>query len=237
MAGVSHSPTQTPRRYRGITAAERRALRRERMLEAGLELFGTDGYANTSIRGVSAAASLNSRYFYESFTSREDLLYHVYLRILTEIGTEAGAAVAAATTIEGKAREGLRAGWTILTEDPRKARIVGLEVVGVSPRLEQLRRDMRHALADLTLKQAMVFADKGVRFRLDPVLTARSLMGGVVEVLVDWIHGEVSATVDELVEHFTRLFTAAAFAAIEPPGAAAAAGRPAASAPKRKRKR
>ncbi len=184
-------------------------------MEAGLELFGTEGYAGTSIRAVSAAASLNSRYFYESFTSREDLLYHVYLRILSEVAGMAGAAVADADTIEGKARGGLRAGWTVVTEDARKARIIAIEVVGVSPQLEQLRREMRHALADITVKGAMAFADEGVRFRLDPVLTARSLMGGVVEVLVDWIHGEVDASVEEVVEHFTRLFTAAAYAAVE----------------------
>ena len=40
-------------------------------MEAGLELFGTLGYASTSVRAVSAAAALNSRYFYESFGSRE----------------------------------------------------------------------------------------------------------------------------------------------------------------------
>lgn len=68
------SAAQAPRRYRGITASERRAQTRERLLEAGLELFGTQGYADTSIRAVSTAASMNSRYFYESFSSREDLL-------------------------------------------------------------------------------------------------------------------------------------------------------------------
>ena len=209
------SGVQTPRRYRGITAEERHEQRRERLMEAGLELFGTEGYAGTSIRAVSAAASLNSRYFYESFSSREDLLYHVYLRVLSEVVTQAGAAVAEADTIEGKAREGLRAGWTVVTEDRRKARIVAMEVVGVSPRLEQLRRDMRHALADLTVKGALSFADEGVQLRLDPVLTARALMGGVVEVLVDWIHGDVDASVDEVVEHFTRLFTAATYAAVD----------------------
>ena len=104
----------------------------------------------------------------------------------------------------------------------------------MSPRLEQLRRDMRHALAELTLKQAMSFADEGIRFRLDPRLTARSLMGGVVEVLVDWINGDVDASVDELVEHFTRLFTAATYAAIERP-APAEQGRGRSAAPKRKR--
>jgi AcrR family transcriptional regulator len=208
---------QTPRRYRGITAAERSAARRERLMDAGLEVFGTEGYAGSSIRGVSAAASLNSRYFYESFPSREELLYEVYLRIIGEVTRTAAEAIAAADTVEEQARAGLRAGWEVLTEDPRKARIIALEVVGVSDRLERARRDMRHAFADMTVGNAMRFVDDGVQLRMDPRLTARSLMGGVVDVLVDWIHGEVDASVDEVVEHFTRLFTAAAYAAVEAP--------------------
>ncbi len=200
-----------------MPASERRALRRQRFLDAGLELFGTLGYAGTSIRAVSIEASLNPRYFYESFTSREDLLYHVYLQIVTEIGTRAGEAVAAADTIEGKARAGLRAGWVLLTDDRRKARVVALEVVGVRDRLETLRRQVRHALADLTVNQGLSLAADDVELRLDPVLTARSLMGGVVEVLGDWINGDVDTSADEMVEHFTRLFTAAAYAAVADP--------------------
>jgi AcrR family transcriptional regulator len=209
------STAQAPRRYRGITPSERQAQRRERFLEAGLELFGTVGYAGTSIRAVSAEASLNSRYFYESFSSREDLLYRVYQRIMLDLATRAAEAVAAADTIEDKARAGLRVGWTTLTEDRRKARIVALEVVGVSDRLERLRRQNRHALADLTAQGALSVAPKDIRLRLDPVLTARALMGGVVEVLADWINGDVDASVDEVVEHFTTLFTAAAYASVE----------------------
>jgi AcrR family transcriptional regulator len=206
---------ETSRRYRGITPAQRRAERRERLLAAGLELFGTVGYAHTSVRAVSAAASLNSRYFYESFSSREDLLYSVYQGIVTDIFAKASAAVAQQDTIEGKARAGLRAGWTIVTEDRRKARIVAVEVVGVSERMERQRREARRALAQLTAEQALSLAG-GAGLRLDPVLTARALMGGVVEVLVDWINGDVEASVDEVVEHFTVLFTAAAYAAVGP---------------------
>jgi AcrR family transcriptional regulator len=210
------SSVPAPRRYRGLTASERRAQRRERLLEAGLELFGTQGYANTSIRAVSVAASMNSRYFYESFTSREDLLYSVYVRLVTEIVSATTEATSRADTIEGQAQAGIRAGWTILTEDRRKARVIALEVVGVSDRLERLRRDTRHALADLTARNAQSIAGSRVRFRLDPVLTTRSLIGGVVEVLVDWINGDLDASADEIVEHFTRLFTAVAYAAVEP---------------------
>lgn len=209
------SPVQAPRRYRGLTASERRAQRRERLLEAGLELFGTQGYANTSIRAVCAAAGVNSRHFYESFTDREDLLYHVYERIVHEIVVGAAEATAKVETIEEGARAGLRAGWTIVTDDRRKARVVALEVVGVSERLDRLRRDIRHALADLTARNALSIAGSGIRYRLDPVLTARTLIGGVVEVLIDWINGDVDASVDEIVEHFTRLFTAVSAASVE----------------------
>lgn len=207
---------QAPRRYRGITASERRAQRRERLLQSGLELFGTKGYANTSIRAVCDAASINSRYFYESFSSREDLLFAVYERIVIEIVARTTEATTNLGTVKEQARAGLRAGWTILTEDRRKARVIALEVVGVSDRLERMRRDTRHALADLTAKNALSLGDAGMRLRLDPVLTARSLIGGVVEILVDWINEDLDASADEIVEHFTRLFTAVTHAAVEP---------------------
>ncbi len=182
-------------------------------MEAGLELFGTIGYARTSIRAVSAAASLNSRYFYESFSSREDLLYCVYQRIVGDIFTRASEAVARENTIEAQARAGLRAGWTAVTEDRRKARVVALEVVGVSERLERLRRETRHALAQLTADRALSLAG-GVRLRLDPVITTRFLMGGIVELLADWINEDLDASTDEVIEHFTALFTAAAYASL-----------------------
>ena len=205
---------ETSRTYRGITPSQRQAERRERLMEAGLELFGTVGYARTSVRAVSTAASLNSRYFYESFSSREDLLYAIYQRIVTDIFTKAAEAAVGETTIEGQARATLRAAWTAVTDDRRKARIVAVEVVGVSERLERLRRQTRQALAQLTADNAMSLAGSGVRLRLDPVLTARFLMGGVVEVLLEWINGDLNASVDEVVEHFTALFTAAAHAAV-----------------------
>lgn len=183
-------------------------------MQAGLELFGTRGYAATSIRALSAQASLNSRYFYESFDSREDLLYHVYRRIIRDLAASVIAATADAQTIEGQAEAGLRAAWTSLTDDRRKARIISLEVVGVSERLERLRRDNRHAFANIIVQNALSFTGGRSSFRIDPGLSARSLMAAVVDMQVDWINGDVDASVDEIVEHFTKLFTAVAYAAV-----------------------
>ena len=203
---------QAARLYRGIEPSERHAQRRERLLQAGLEVFGTSGYASSSIRAVAAAASLNTRYFYESFNDREDLLYHVYKRIVSEVAAAVVEVTAQAETIEEKAYAGLRVSWTILTEDPRKARVLALEVVGVSERLERFRRENRHAFADILLANSRPIT--GELLRLDPVLTARSLMGAVLDLLVDWINGDLDATVEEIVDHFTRLFTAVVSAAV-----------------------
>ena len=184
-------------------------------MDAGLELFGTVGYARTSVRAVSAAARLNSRYFYESFRSREDLLYGVYQRITADIFARAAEAMAKETTLESQTRAGLRAAWTAVTEDRRKARVVAVEVVGVSERLERQRHETRRALARLTAENALAMAGSEIRLRLDPELTARFLMGGVVEILLEWINGDLEVSAEDVVEHFTRLFTAAAYAAIE----------------------
>lgn len=210
------SPARQPRRYRGLSVAERHAQRRERLLDAGLELFGTQGYAGSSIRAVSAAASLNSRYFYESFSSREDLLYHVYQRAVADVAAAVVDATAQADTVEGQARAGLEASWLVLTEDRRKARVIVLEVVGVSERLERVRRENRHAFADILVHNAMSLAGDDVQLRMDPVLTARSLMGAAMEVLVDWIHGDVHASREEIVEHLTHMYTAVAEASVVP---------------------
>jgi AcrR family transcriptional regulator len=206
------TPASAPRRYLGITAAERRAQRRERLLEAGLELFGTRGYAATAVRDVCAAASLNTRYFYESFKSNEDLLFQVYEGIIAEMSAAVIEVTAGAATIEGQARAGLLASWGLMAEDPRKARVVAVEVVGASERLERVRRRDRHMFADILVRNAMSLAEPNVKLRFDPVLNARALMGATIEVLGDWVNGELDASVDEIVDYLTHLYTTATYA-------------------------
>ena len=66
------------RDYDGKTAAERIAERRERLIDAGVELFGERGYAATSIRSVLSQSGLRDRYFGESFADLDSLLAAVY---------------------------------------------------------------------------------------------------------------------------------------------------------------
>lgn len=60
--------------YGGVRADPRVNGRRKRLIAAGIEAFGTRGYARTSIQTIRGTAGLTGRYFYESFGSKEELL-------------------------------------------------------------------------------------------------------------------------------------------------------------------
>jgi AcrR family transcriptional regulator len=142
------------RRYGGKTAAERRAGRREKLLDTGLELFGTRGYVATSIELLCATAGLNARYFYEEFDSREALLQAVYDRHVEAVFAAVTEAVSAAAVAP---RERLTAGLTAFVHnslaDPRAARVNYFEMVGVSAALEARRRQVLRLYADLAIAQ------------------------------------------------------------------------------------
>jgi AcrR family transcriptional regulator len=209
---VSDTARTGGRRYGGREAAQRREERRARLIDAGLELFGTVGYAATSVKNVCREAGLTERYFYESFQDREDLLATVYDELMQSVQMAVFAASAAAgPELRAQARAGLGVFLRTLTDDVRKARIVLIEIVGVSPRLEQRRHAVMHEFADFVT---------GVGIRqpetMDPKqlsMTSIALVGGVNELLLDWTLGRQESSVEEIVEMCTGLVVAA-FAAV-----------------------
>ena len=79
----------TPRRYAGLSGDQRAALRRETLLEAALEVFAATGKSGATMTAICAHAKLTERYFYESFTSRDEVLQKVLDGIADEV-REAG---------------------------------------------------------------------------------------------------------------------------------------------------
>src|SRR5699024_7463692 len=71
--------------YAGASREARERARRERIIAAGIELFGTVGYRAATVGAVCETAGLNKRYFYESFATLEDLLCEVYQRVVADL--------------------------------------------------------------------------------------------------------------------------------------------------------
>lgn len=200
------------RRYGGQTADERRSERRERLLDAGLELFGTRGYASTSIEALCSLSRLNPRYFYESFPTREALLQAVYDRHMARLEeTLRTAWEGAPLELRARCEAGLRAFIETQLADPRATRITYLEIVGVSLELERHRRAVLRGFAAAIADEAARLTAAGVIPRRDGrALTALALGAAADGLLTDWFtSGEGGDEREAIVTTLTDLFVAA----------------------------
>ncbi|MBT2210654.1 MULTISPECIES: TetR/AcrR family transcriptional regulator [Actinomadura] len=208
MSGRNPAPRRS---YAGRSAQERRAERRERLLAAGLELFGTRGYAATSIERLCATASVSTRNFYEEFSGREELLTALHRDInerardalIEAYGDPSGAGLAAL------AERTVRAFVTVTASDPRWARIAFVEVIGVSADLERHRARWRAQWAEAILAITREAVTRGEAPDRDYGLTVIAIIGAVDDLVHHWSARGQDIPLDDIVTELTHLMLAA----------------------------
>lgn len=195
-------------RYGGKDAAQRRAERRGRFQEAGLEVFGTgSGYRGTRLGDLCKAAGLSSRQFYEEYRTLEDLLADLHLHV-NDV-----AAKAVADVLPDVGQLALAEMLPVLVQayvkgasaDLRHARIAYVEVVGVSPRMDRQRLERRAVWVELINRLA---ADAVTRGEIPPGnyrITAAAIIGAINGLMHDWVVGWVDATLDEIAEELAQM--------------------------------
>jgi AcrR family transcriptional regulator len=200
--------------YGGVSADDRRAKRREQLLDAGIELLGTAGWSGTTMTAVCAKAGLTERYFYESFADREALLLAVFDRITAE-ATEAILAAISASPREARARTRAAIGAFVelMTEDPRKGQVAFVEAMG-SEALVRRRYESISAFAALLGDQARDFYDLETGGDELIELTSLVLVGGLAEALMAWLGGSLETSRERLIEDCADLFVATGETAI-----------------------
>ncbi|MET7325680.1 TetR/AcrR family transcriptional regulator [Streptomyces sp. NPDC005549] len=214
MTGRLRAPTG---RYGGKSAAQRQAERRRRFLDAALQLFGdTPGYRATTVAALSDAAGLSTRQFYEEFRTLEDVLAALHLQVnaWAEDAVRTAAEATRDLPLPERAAAIFRAYAADVTADPRRVRITFVEIIGVSPRLEEQRLARRARWVDLICAEARSAALRGEAAPRDYRLAATAFIGGVNGLLHDYSAGWVDATLDEVVEELVRQL----LSLLRPPG-------------------
>jgi AcrR family transcriptional regulator len=207
MAGTGAVARRT---YGGRSAGERRAERRERLLNAGLELFGTDGYATSSIEKLCNKAGVSTRNFYEEFQSREDLLIALYDQIAEQtyhaiLGALDGTA---SVPLRERFTRAVRAFYTTQASDPRWVRLSFVEIIGVSDTVEEHRVAWRDRWAEFLVAEAERAVRRGEAEPRDFRLGAVALIGAVNELVHHWWRGGGARSLDDVITEITRVATA-----------------------------
>ncbi|MCA9578798.1 MAG: TetR/AcrR family transcriptional regulator [Polyangiales bacterium] len=189
-----------------MSADERKAERRALLLEAGLEVIGTRGWSQTTVRDVCQQAGLTERYFYEAFDDRAGLLHEVYGQVRAE--TVAAVLSAFGATPGGprrKARAAIAAAFTVLADDPRKGRVLILEGQN-DERLQQRRQEDMIANADLLARLAVDYLGETAFDADDAALTSLALVGAVSEVGTAFLAGRLPVSRERVIDHLTDHF-------------------------------
>jgi AcrR family transcriptional regulator len=187
-------PARAPKRaaegrvYRGRSAVERQEERRQRLIEAGLDLFAGQGYHATSIEEICAAAAISTRNFYEQVDGREGLLVLLHDIAMQRAQEAVLDALARAPQDDVLARVSapLSAFVNAMTDDPRWARIAYVEVVGISPEVERRRHMWMNRFAKLMAAEGDAIAERGLAPRRDHELIAVALVGAIDRLIVHW---------------------------------------------------
>jgi AcrR family transcriptional regulator len=187
------------RAYRGLSPEARKAERRERLVAAGVEVFGTVGFQAATVRQLCAAAGLTERYFYESFDNQAGLFAATYDHAVDRLrATLMQAVVTAPSGFAALAESVLRAFYGELQRDPRTARIMLIEIYGVA--FDRGRLYQRGVVDFAALVRALIDAHVRVdRAGLDADLLATAVVGACIHLATHWLIGGFREPLDTMV--------------------------------------
>lgn len=194
-------PTPVAKRIYAKKDAEVRVQeRRERLLNAALELFAAQGYANTTIEALCSEAKVTTRNFYQAFSGREAVLMALYNQMMEELNATLLEAMQAETgSLREKMKQVVQALVNHYLTDTRRAQVGVLEVVGASPAIERRRREVIHGIAvhlELflhSMAQQQQIPQRNYRW------LAIAIVGGMNELMAEWLMNQ-ELSLDQLTE-------------------------------------
>lgn len=195
------------RLYKGETLEDRKNKRKLQFMTAGHELFGTIGFRQTTVRLLCKEAKLTDRYFYESFTDIENLLEIVYLseiKIIKDKLTEVSLNVIHLKDSDLILNVTLNAYFDVV-QDPKIARIVWLEVLGVSNRIDRLYNAAYQEFAlfyKILVKS--IYPDTKLNDKELDIL-ALGVIGAVSQVTMAWLLSDYKLDRNEIINSMTYL--------------------------------
>jgi AcrR family transcriptional regulator len=180
---VQFPPGEPLRRYAGASAEERKKQRRERLIEAAFDVFGREGYRNTTMRLICAQARLTERYFYEHFATTDDVFVAVHRRQSAIVSQRIMAEVIQkGSDNQSATRAGLHAFFLFIKEDPLNMQ------AKVASYADFVRAGIKSSHPTLKLN-------------LDVDLVIAGFVGMIIQTGAMWVQRDCDLPIESVVDH------------------------------------
>lgn len=198
---------RTPRRsYAGKDAGTRQSERREKLIVAAIHLIGRQGYAQTSIDAVCREAGLTKRYFYESFSSSDELLIAAFQTasrrwleaLLSAVAPHRGDAPALV-------RAGVEAVFGFVRHHPDEARLILIDAPTVRSQLGRVYAGSYGAFVRLLVSLTQPFLDDPATDETTLTVLGRGAVGAIVHLCQGWLATDYKQPAEELIRGTERL--------------------------------
>jgi AcrR family transcriptional regulator len=189
------------------TRQERKEVRRRRLLAAALLILAERGYHDTSVDQVVAQARTSKTTFYELFDSKEDCVRDLLAREGGSLIHTVTSAAAQGAGHRDRMRRGIAAFVHACAAQRELARVLLIESVGISERIEAVRNELQGRFAAVVEEEARRAAADHDRFyaAVDPVVFGRAVVGAVSEATGHFL-GRPGADPEALADGLCRIF-------------------------------
>lgn len=201
---TSNSETSTVRRrsFKGMTLEQRRQMRRQQLMEAGLALYGTQGFMAVTVRAICQHARLTERYFYESFENPVDLFTAIYNDLIAKLLHEIDVA-SAQQNLTGLMRIEVAARTLLETiqADERMARILFMEAAVMVP--SQHATALRSAVDAFNQLITLIIVQVEPRLAQAPTqlaLLSTGLNGLTTQIIMRWVFEQFKMPLELVLE-------------------------------------
>ncbi len=210
-AGKNNQPLKNKeRQFKGLSLTERQQARREKLIEAGIEVYGTHGFFAVTVKDICNEAKLTERYFYESFKKSDQLFQTIFLKLIDELQQNVMQAIMQASNSHEKMVDaGLTALLTTLKDNPRMARIIYIDAMLVQELHNQatihetmLRFDrMIHAFVMLMMPN-IPHSEREISW------VSTGLNGYVTQIAIRWVISGFKQSLDDVLASCRVVFLA-----------------------------
>jgi len=203
---------QTPkikeRQFKGLSLTERKQARREKLIEAGIEAYGTHGFFAVTVKDICNEAKLTERYFYESFKKSDELFQTIFLTLIDQLQHNVMQAIMQASSDPRKMIEaGLTALLTTLRDNPRMARIIYIDAMLVQELHNQATIHETMLRFDRMIQAFVMLMMPHIdRSEREISFVATGLNGYVTQIAIRWVVSGFKQSMEDVLSSCSIVF-------------------------------